>query len=148
VHVWAGFFLSGNSSGDYKALDPWWEQRWDDPSFNKPENLMTTYGEAWFLSKMTAAVGVIVTAAVTALAAIGVAVSAVAMATLIKGLLMGLKVTVALQAAGLTNVGFSSYFDYDTLAFEDGSLPQFPKNWLVEFIQRLEEQDLNEWRKS
>lgn len=148
VHVWAGFFLSGNSSGDYKALDPWWEQRWDDPSFNKPENLMTTYGEAWYLSKMTAAVGVIVTAAVAALAAIGVAVSAVAMATLIKGLLMGLKVTVALQAAGLTNVGFSSYFDYDTLAFEDGSLPQFPKNWLVEFIQRLDQEDLNEWRKS
>ncbi len=148
VHVWAGFFLSGNSSGDYKALDPWWEQRWDDPSFNKPENLMTTYGEAWYLSKMTAAVGVIVTAAVAALAAIGVAVSAVAMATLIKGLLMGLKVTVALQAAGLTNIGFSSYFDYDTLAFEDGSLPQFPQNWLVEFIQRLDQQDLNEWRKS
>ncbi len=148
VHVWAGFFLSGSSSGDYKALDPWWEQRWDDPSFNKPENLMTTYGEAWYLSKMTAAVGVIVTAAVTALAAVGVAVSAVAVATLIKGLLFGLKLTVALQAAGLTNVGFSSYFDYDTLAFEDGSLPQFPKNWLVEFIQRLEEQDLHEWRKS
>lgn len=148
VHVWAGFFLSGNSSGDYKALDPWWEQRWDDPSFNKPENLMTTYGEAWYLSKMTAAVGVIVTAAVAALAAIGVVVSAVAMATLIKGLLMGLKVTVALQAAGLTNIGFSSYFDYDTLAFEDGSLPQFPKAWLIEFIQRLDQQDLNEWRKS
>ncbi len=148
VHVWAGFFLSGSSSGDYKAIDPWWEQRWDDPSFKKPENLMTTYGEAWNLSKMTAAVGVVVTAAVTALAAVGVAVSAVAMATLIKGLLFGLKVTVALQAAGLTNVGFSSYFDYDPLAEEDGSLPQFPKNWLIEFTQRLDQQDLNEWRKS
>ncbi len=148
VHVWAGFFLSGSSSGDYKALDPWWEQRWDDPSFKKPENLMTTYREAWNLSKMTAAVGVIVTAAVTALAAVGVAVSAVAMATLIKGLLFGLKVTVALQAAGLTNIGFSSYFDYDPLADEDGSLPLFPKSWLIEFIQRLDEQDLKEWRKS
>jgi hypothetical protein len=135
VHVWAGFFLSGSSSGDYKALDPWWDQRWDDPSFNKPENLMTTYGEAWNLSKMTAAVGVVVTAAVSALAAVGVAVSAVAMATLIKGLLLGLKLTVALEAAGLTNVGFSSYFDYDSLAYEDGSLPLFP-------------QDLNEWRES
>jgi hypothetical protein len=148
VHVWAGFFLSGSSSGDYKALDPWWEQRWDDPSFNKPENLMTTYGEAWNLSKMTAAVGVVVTAAVSALAAVGVAVSAVAMATLIKGLLLGLKLTVALEAAGLTNVGFSSYFDYDSLAYEDGSLPLFPQDWLIEFIQRLNQQDLNEWRES
>lgn len=148
VHVWAGFFLSGSSSGDYKAIDPWWEQRWDDPSFKKPENLMTTYGEAWNLSKMTAAAGVVATAAVTALAAAGVAVSAVAMAGLIKGLLMGLKVTVALEAAGLTNVGFSSYFDYDSLPQADGSLPQFPKGWLIEFIQQLDQEDLNEWRKS
>lgn len=109
---------------------------------------MTTYGEAWNLSKMIAAAGVIATAAVTALAAIGVAVSAVAMAGLIKGLLMGLKVTVALEAAGLTNVGFSSYFDYDSLPQADGSLPQFPKGWLIEFIQRLDQEDLNEWRKS
>jgi hypothetical protein len=36
-HVWAGFFLSGASSSDFKALDPWWEQRWVDPSFSKPE---------------------------------------------------------------------------------------------------------------
>lgn len=148
VHVWAGFFLSGSSSGDYKALDPWWEQRWNDPSFNKPENLMTTYGEAWNLSKMTAAVGVIATAAVSALAAAGVAVSVVAMATLIKGLVLGLKLTAALEAAGLANVGFSSYFDYDSLALEDGSLPLFPKDWLTQFIPRLDQQDLNEWRKS
>ncbi len=148
VHVWAGFFLSGSSSLDYKALDPWWEQRWYNPSFNKPENLMTTVGEKVNLYKMTSAAGIIGTAAVSALAAVGVAVSWVSIVSLLKGLFLGMQLTGALGVAGMVDSGFSSYFDYDSLAYADGSLPQFPNDWLTEFIQRLDQQDLNEWRKS
>ena len=44
-HVWAGIFLSGSDDKHAKALDPWWEQRWDDPSLKNHENLITVYSE-------------------------------------------------------------------------------------------------------
>ncbi len=97
---------------------------------------------------MTSAAGIIGTAAVSALAAVGVAVSWVSIVSLLKGLFLGMQLTGALGVAGMVDSGFSSYFDYDSLAYADGSLPQFPNDWLTEFIQRLDQQDLNEWRKS
>ena len=149
VHVWAGFFLSGDISSNYRALDPWWEQRWVDPSFKNPENLMTINDEAWNLTKTAASVGIVATAAVSALAAVGVVVSLVAMTTLLQGLLLGMTVTAAAQAAGITNVLFSSAFDYGSVADpNDKTLVGFPKGWLVKFIQRLDQQDIDEWRKS
>ncbi|NMB89263.1 MAG: hypothetical protein GYA17_12960 [Chloroflexi bacterium] len=147
-HVWAGFFLSGSSSSDFKALDPWWEQRWVDPSFSQPENLMTTADEVLNLSKTVAAAGVIGTAVVNAMVAVGVIFGEAAIATLIMGLLSGLPVTAALELAGLADLGFSSYFDYDSLTFSDDSIPLFPRDWLIDFIPRLDQQDLNAWRKS
>lgn len=44
-HTWAGIFLSGSDAKKAKALDPWWEQRWDDPSLKDHENLITVYTE-------------------------------------------------------------------------------------------------------
>jgi hypothetical protein len=44
-HVWAGIFLSGSEEKYAKALDPWWEQRWDDPSLKDHKNLITVYTE-------------------------------------------------------------------------------------------------------
>jgi hypothetical protein len=41
------------------------------------------------------------------------------------GLLSGLPVTGALELAGLADLGFSSYFDYDSLTFSDDSIPYF-----------------------
>ncbi len=148
-HVWAGFFLSGSSTSDYKALDPWWEQRWIDPAFKQPENLMTINDEAWNVTKTAAAAGIVATAAASALAAAGVVVSAVALTTLIRCILLGMTVTSAMQAAGLTNITISSAIPYgSTVDPNDQTLVGFPKKYLIEFIQRLDQQDLNEWRKS
>ena len=148
VHVWAGFFLSGNNSIHYKALDPWWEQRWNDPAFNKPENLMTTAGEVWNLSKMTAAAGIVGTLAVSALAATGTLVTLVSVITLIKALLLGMTVTAALEMAGLADIFVSGEFDYDLALYSNNTLLLFPEDWLTQFIPRLDQQDLNEWRQS
>ena len=149
VHAWAGFFLSGNSSKDFKALDPWWEQRWVDPSFNKPENLMTLDDEALNLTKMAASVGFIATIAVSYFAAVGVAVSLVAMATLIRCLLIGMTVTAALDEAGIINLFVSNAIPYGSEAIPpDQTLVGFHHLWLLEFIQCLDLQDLNKWRKA
>ncbi len=157
IHVWAGFFLSGNSSGDYKALDPWWEQRWVDPSFNKPENLMTTADEVVNVTKLAASLGVVAATASTLIGTVGAGIAAggaaaggaATMLIVLNSLLLGMKISAALQAAGLTNIAVSSAFDYGSVADpNDQTVEGFQKTWLIEFIQRLNQKDLNEWRKS
>jgi hypothetical protein len=70
------------------------------------------------------------------------------MLKVLDGLLIGLKVHVALEAAGLLNVVVSSNIEYGSEAIPpDHSLVKFDKLWLYKFIQRLDQQDLNKWRK-
>ena len=45
AHVWAGIFPAGADRFDeYRALDPWWGQRWPQ-EWRQPENLITQMGE-------------------------------------------------------------------------------------------------------
>lgn len=144
VHVWAGFFLSGSSTSDYKALDPWWEQRWIDPSLNKLENLMTSADEAWNFSKIAASLG----ALAVAIASIQPLLTAAGAVALLRALLLGMTAASAVEAAGLTDILISSTVDYGTVASPvDNSVELFPRLWLTEFIPRLDQQDLDEWRK-
>jgi hypothetical protein len=66
AHVWAGFFLSGTDRyADYKALDPWWNQRWKDPSYASPAGLMDREGQHTMVAENAAA------AVVSAVALVG-----------------------------------------------------------------------------
>ena len=59
-HVFAGIFLSGNDRyGDYRCVDPWWQQQWTDPSYATPEGLMSVWGERARFDGPIAAVGLI-----------------------------------------------------------------------------------------
>jgi hypothetical protein len=45
AHVWAGIFPAGaDRFAEYRALDPWWGQRWPQ-EWRQPENLITPLGE-------------------------------------------------------------------------------------------------------
>jgi hypothetical protein len=140
VHVYAGFFLSGNSQTDFKALDPWWEQRWDDPALKSPENLMTMKGEVWNIAKMAGVIGLMATALVEMFLAIGVKIGYATVVTLIKGLLAGKKFTMLLVKLGLADHVVSTYaVDIHSVVSEDTYYPS--TEWFANALKLMDKLD-------
>lgn len=143
-HVWAGIFLSGTEPGRAKALDPWWEQRWNDPSLKDHQNLITVYSELnWKLSERGLSVRAI--SAITA----GVLALAVLLAPLLAGF------GVILPAAGLAKlliagiggaaVAVNAAEGVDPNAAinnpQDGRKKHYEPNWFKNFITSLSQKE-------
>jgi hypothetical protein len=122
AHVYAGFFLSGNKQTDCKVLDPWWEQRWDDPALMEPENLMTLNGEILNVAKFSATIGVAAMVLQQILLTLGVTLGYTATFNLLRTYLSGRNFAIALTKLGLESHGFSTYlYDYHSVVYDDGA---------------------------
>jgi hypothetical protein len=144
AHVWAGFFLSGTDRySDYKALDPWWDQKWEDPSYASPDGLMDRWGEKAMAAKNAAALGLMAIALVGLLALGGVEVSIFGALAALKAWVIGTWPAEVIAAFGVDVAGgvavanelsFTSESDY---AKENGMLPLYDSNWFVQFIRQI-----------
>lgn len=131
VHVWATIFLSGSRrKSDAKAIDPWWNQTWKDPSYASHEGLMTwVHEEARLVALYTELMAMLVP--------LGMAVGTLrgwelpAAMKLVQLYLGGLAVVgTGVHAAG--TVPDSSYYR------EDGQSLDYRVDWFEHFIAKLQ----------
>jgi hypothetical protein len=145
-HVWAGIFPSGLTIKNAKALDPWWEQRWDYDSLRNHENLITVYTELnTKLSERGLSVATISTIAAGVLAIayfIAPFLAAVAGAL---GTKLAIPVIVRyIQAWFAASGGFQWYSNLmegvdktSAINNEDGTKKNYQTNWFMSFIESL-----------
>ena len=147
LHVWANLFLSGTHPiNAAKALDPWWEQRWTDPSLKDHKNLTTVYSELnWKLSQRGLAhraiaeiqAGVLffagIVSVISMIVPFLVPITIPSAVSLIMATYFGGMPAHAIVAAGAT-------IDYDNY-HPDGRKLLFQPNWFVKFIQALSKSD-------
>jgi len=141
-HVWAGIFPSGLKKENGKALDPWWEQRWDNDSLRNHENLITVYTELNMkLSERGLSVATIsaIIAGVLAVAYVATALAAavglkVAVAAVVK------YITVWLYGSGGVAVYVNAGEGVDKTSAinnEDGTKKNYQPSWFMSFIESL-----------
>lgn len=141
-HVWAGIFPSGLKKENGKALDPWWEQRWDNDSLRNHENLITVYTE---LNMKLSERGL----SVTTISAIIAGVLAVAYVATALAAAVGLKVAVAAVVKYITvwlygSGGVAVYINAgegvdktSAINNEDGTKKNYQPSWFMNFIESL-----------
>ncbi len=143
-HVWASFFLSGNDRYKaYKALDPWWEQKWKDPSYASPDGLMDNiWGERARMAEVAAYIAVLVLPLCLLCAHLGYAVP-------LSGALRGLRAWFAgasrkeiMDALGLSYLYTSlanekSLQSDSSMVQADGSYYRYSTMWFNRYITRL-----------
>jgi hypothetical protein len=139
-HVWAGIFPSGLKKENGKALDPWWEQRWDNDSLRNHENLITVYTE---LNMKLSERGL----SVTTISAIIAGVLAVAYVATALAAAVGLKVAVAAVVKYITvwlygSGGVAVYINAgegvdktSAINNEDGTKKNYQPSWFMNFIE-------------
>ena len=145
-HYYSGIFLSGCPQTDCKVLDPWWEQRWEDPALMEPENLMTHKGELWNTAKLATFVSIMATVLVEAFLAIGVKIGFASTVALIKAINTGVKYPVILTKLGLKNHIFSTYV-VDTDPFLTGGAYYLSTDWFVTGLSELDRADAAKYTK-
>lgn len=145
-HVWAGIFPSGLTIKDAKALDPWWEQRWNDDSLRNHENLITVYTElntklserglsVATISAIIAGVLAVAYVVVALAAALGVKVAVVAVVNYITKWLAG-------TGGGAAYINMKEGVDKTSaINNEDGTKKNYQINWFMNFIQSLRNSD-------
>jgi hypothetical protein len=147
LHAWANLFLSGTHHiKAAKALDPWWEQRWTDPSLKDHKNLTTVYSELnWKLSQRGLGhraiaeiqAGVLFFAGIVSVISMVVPflvpITIPSAVSLIMATYFGGMPAHAIVAAGAT-------VDHDNY-HPDGRKLLFQPNWFVKFIQALSKSD-------
>lgn len=141
AHVWAGVFLSGTDRyADYKALDPWWEQKWDNPAYAFPAGLMDSWGEKGMVAKCAALLAVMVAELVMYLHLFGVSVSVSSALTALRlwwtgalpaKVIAAIRVTTAADAAA-ANHSFTADTNY---VKANGKVPLYDSNWFDMFIR-------------
>jgi len=141
AHVWTNLFLSGTHHIEAaKALDPWWEQRWDDPSLKDHANLITVYSElSWRLAERGLGLRAIaeLTAGVLFFAGILVAISMIV--PFVSPLTVPSAVAVIKTALKITLVPslialYGGTVDYDNY-LPDGRKRLYLPEWFMDFIQ-------------
>ncbi len=147
LHYWANLFLSGTHPiKAAKALDPWWEQRWTDPSSKDHKNLITVYSELnWKLSQRGLAHRAIAEIQAGVLFFAGI----------VSVLSMLCPFTLPITIPGAVSMIMAAYFsgspahaivaagatvDHDNY-HPDKRKRLFLENWFVKFIQALSKSD-------
>ena len=142
-HVWANLFLSGTDQiKAAKALDPWWEQRWVDPSLKNHENLRTVYSElSWKLSQRGLGLRAVAEIAAGVLFFAGI----VSTISMIAPFLVPLTVPSAVAVITTTYIVaapanaiilYGGTVDYDNYHV-DGRKRLFQPAWFMNFIENL-----------
>jgi hypothetical protein len=145
-HYWANIFPSGLTIKDAKALDPWWEQCWDNDSLRDHENLITVYTEMNMklserglsvvtISKIVYALVAFGYVCTVFLAALGVKVAVLAIVRFIQAWFIG--------AGGFERYSYITIGVDKTSAInsEDGTKKNYENNWFMDFIESLRNSD-------
>ena len=145
-HVWAGIFPSGLTVKNAKALDPWWEQRWDNDSLRDHENLITVYSELNMkLSERGLSVTTISTIAAGCVAIAYFSLPVLAACGINLGVPVLLKViTTWLYGTSGVAVAVNAAEGVDKTAAinnEDGTKKNYEPNWFINFIESLRNSD-------
>jgi hypothetical protein len=142
-HAWANLFLSGTHHvNDAKALDPWWEQRWTNPSLKDHKNLITVYSELnWKISQRGLGLRAIAEIQTGVLFFAGI----VSVISMIVPFLVPITIPSAVSLIMTTYlagvpahviVSYGGTVDYDNY-LPDGRKRLFQPNWFTKFIQHL-----------
>jgi len=153
VHVWAGIFLSGmDRYGDYRAIDPWWEQSWRNGAYRKPEGLLTAWGEKAQVAKC-AGTGAVVLGALYSVytmlpIAAGVAqiyaVDSVMFVKAVVDWIAGHKIKTILAGLAMSKIddlGDAMFTSASNYAGADGRLQKTDHGWLRFFIKQVDKRD-------
>jgi hypothetical protein len=142
AHLWAGIFLSGmDRYGDYRCLDPWWEQRWLG-EWNRIEALPSKYYEEKQIAKCAAAS--VALAAALAATGIGIASIPIGFAAAMAAISAWFSGASLLYILGILGIGAAAgeeaaaaYSSDASYAGADGTIPSVGAAWLRTIVQEI-----------